>query len=253
LRQILDVLLAEGFGFVIARMNLQPLIRWPSRLRRYFAAGAEPTLPAQFRRVLERLGPTYIKLGQMLASRPDLLPPAFVAELTRLQDRVSPLPFEKIRPIIIRELGRPLEEVFAVFDETVLASASLAQVYAARLSSGEEVVVKVQRPGVPDLVRTDLEILAQWAGALAERFPELAVMNPGEVVEEFSVAIRRELDFATEAGNTDRLRRNLAAFPGVRVPKVFWEFTTPRLLVAERLHGLRGRRLRPRRACGPAR
>jgi len=239
-RQVLDILVTEGFGFVVVRMNLQPLIHWPARLRRYLTASPTPlTLPAQLRRVVEELGPTYIKLGQMLASRPDLLPVAYLREFSQLQDRVAPLPFARIRPVLEQELGKPVEDAFASFDVEPLASASLAQVYAATLPSGEEVVVKVQRPGVRDLVRTDLEILEQWAGVLVERFPALKPLDIQPIVEEFSLAIKRELDFSSEAGNTDRLRRNLEGMEGVRVPRVFWDYTTDRLLVQERLRGIR--------------
>ncbi len=240
LRQVLNILVTEGFGFVVVRMNLQPLIRWPARLRRYLAVGVTaPTFPEQLRRVVEKLGPTYIKLGQMLASRPDLLPPPYIREFSILQDRVAPVAFDHIRPVIEHELGRPLEEAFASFDPEPLASASLAQVYAAVLPSGEEVVVKVQRPGVRELVRTDLEILGQWSGVLEERFPEMRPLRPHDLVEEFSLVVKRELDFATEAANTEHLRRNLERFAGVRVPRVFWEFTTARLMVTERLRGAR--------------
>lgn len=238
LRQILDILLAQGFGFLISRTNLQPLIPWPSRLRRHFPSPGEATVPGQIRRVLELLGPTYIKLGQMLASRPDVLPPAYVNEFGRLRDQVQPLPFAQIRPVVAAELQRPLEDIFSEFNEGPIASASLAQVYAATLNTGERVVVKVQRPGVRDLIRTDLEILAQWVGVLAERFPELAALNPREILDEFSLAIQRELDFATEAANAERLRKNLAVMPRVRVPKVFWEYTTANVLVMELLEGM---------------
>jgi len=241
LRHILDVLVTEGFGFVVVRMNLHSLIRLPKRLQRYLTAAPTPlTFPEQLRRVIEELGPTFIKLGQMLASRPDLLPPAFIRELSQLQDHVAPVPFEHIRPILERELGRPADEVFARFDSEPLAAASLAQIYAAELATGERVVVKVLRPGVRELVRTDLEILGQFAGTLADVFPEISYLRPRDLLDEFALAVKRELDLSTEASNTERLRGNLASFEGVRLPLVFWEYTTDQLLVLERLDGLRG-------------
>lgn len=240
LRQILDVLLAEGFGFVVVQMNLHKLIGLPRRLRRYVTAEATPlTFPEQLRRVVEELGPTFIKFGQMLAGRADLLPAAYIREFNQLQDRVAPLPWPRLQRVVEGELGRPVGEVFASFDPEPLASASLAQVYAATLPEGEEVVVKIQRPGIREIIRDDVEILAWLAGVLEERFPEVKPLQPRELVEEFAVTIKREIDFATEAGHTDRLRHNLASFDGVRVPRVFWEYTTDRLLVVERCEGLR--------------
>ena len=240
LRHILDVLVTEGFGFAVVRMNLHYLIRFPGRVRRYLTAAPTPlTLPEQLRRVIEELGPTFIKLGQMLASRPDLLPAPYIQELSRLHDHVRPVPFSRIKPVIESELGRPLGDVFARFDEEPVAAASLAQVYAAALPSGEEVVVKVLRPGVAELIRTDVEILSDLAALLAARFPELAPVQPRELVEEFAVTVKRELDFAAEAGNTDLLRRNLAPLSHVRIPKVYWDHTTSRVLVLEKLAGFR--------------
>lgn len=240
LRQILDVLLAEGFGFVVVRMNLHTLIRLPKRLRRYLTTAPTPiTFPQQIRRVVEGLGPTFIKFGQMLAARPDILPGAYVREFSQLQDRVAAQPFGEIRAVLEAELGRPPEEAFASFDPEPVASASLAQVYGAVLPGGEAVVVKVQRPGIREIVRTDLEILSQLAVIGEERFAELGPLQPRELVDEFAVTIKRELDFSTEAGNTDRLRKNLESFDGARAPRVFWEYTTDRLLVVERLEGIR--------------
>lgn len=240
LRQILEVLLAEGFGYVVVRMNLHHLIRFPKRLGRYLTAAVTPmTIPGQIRRVVEELGPTFIKFGQMLASRPDILPPAYVSEFNQLQDRVAAVPFDEIKQVLEAELGRPLGEAFASFEPEPLASASLAQVYAATLPGGDEVVVKVQRPGIREVIRTDLEILSFLAGVLEERFPEVRPIRPRELVEEFALNIGREVDFVTEAGNTDRLRANLGDFEGVRVPRVYWEYTTGKLLVLERLEGIR--------------
>jgi ubiquinone biosynthesis protein len=240
LRRILEVLLAEGFGFVVVRMNLHKLIRLPKRLRRYLTAAPTPiTFPQQIRRVVEELGPTFIKLAQMLATRPDILPAAYVREFSRLQDHVAPVPFPEIERVMEAELGRRPGEVFADFDPEPLASASLAQVYRGVLPSGEAVVVKVQRPGVREVIRADVEILAYLAGILEERFPELRTIQPREIVQEFALTIKRELDFSTEAGNTDRLRKNLESFEGVGVPRVFWEYTTDRLLVVERFEGIR--------------
>ncbi len=219
---------------------MHKLIRLPKRLRRYLTATPTPlTFPQQIRRVVEELGPTFIKLGQMLATRPDILPATYVREFSRLQDRVAPVGFNEIKRVVESELGGAPEEVFASFDPEPLASASLAQVYRGELPSGEAAVIKVQRPRVREVVKTDVEILAYLAGILEERFPELRPIQPREIVEEFALTIKRELDFSTEAGNTDRLRKNLESFEGVGAPRVFWEYTTDRVLVVERFDGIR--------------
>jgi len=231
-RQISRILLRHGFGFLLE----QATPCWIPRRRR--AAVAPP--PAQHLRLaLEELGPTFIKLGQVLSTRPDLVPPPFVTELARLQDRVPPFPSQRARHQIEEELGTPLEESFATFEEAPLAAASLSQVHAATLHSGEEVVVKVQRPGIEETVATDLEILRQLAQLAEERLPVAELYDLRGIVEEFAHTLRGEMDFRREGHHAERFRRNFAGKRYLHIPRVYWELTTHRVLTLERIRGLK--------------
>ena len=196
-------------------------------------------LGAHLRQALEELGPTFVKLGQLLSTRPDLVPPDILRELERLQDRVPPFPFEEAAAQIERELGRPLTELFARFDPRPLAAASIGQVHAAQLPDGRAVVVKVQRPGIRRTIEADLALLLDLA-ELAERYSPWAAFYPfRDIAGELAASLRAELDFVREGRSAQRLARLLAGRPGVRVPQVIWEYTTPRVLTMERLEGTR--------------
>ncbi|BAJ64741.1 hypothetical protein ANT_27150 [Anaerolinea thermophila UNI-1] len=240
-REIVRVLLNHGLEFLFARLDPQwaPIRRF---LRLPAGSVAAPSMPDEvalhLRLALEELGVTFIKLGQILSTRPDLLPPEFIRELSRLQDSVPPLPWEVIRPVIEQELGRPLEDVFAWIDPQPLASASLAQVHFARLYDGKEVVLKVQRPGVPRQVKVDLDILTAWARRVAGTRLGQYYDFVG-VVDEFAFTLRNELDYRREARNAERFRRNFAGEPYLHIPEVYWQYTTQRLLVMEYLNGIK--------------
>ncbi len=226
-RQISRTLVRYGFGFLLRR----------ARARR-----TAPPLPPPAHYLvlaLEELGPTFVKLGQALSTRPDLLPPDFVAELARLQDRVAPFPTAQARALIESELGAPPERLFASFEEAPLAAASLAQVHAATLPTGEEVVVKVQRPGIVELTATDLDILRDIARLAEEQLPELELYDIPSLVEEFAHTLQGELDFRREGHNADRFRRNFAGSPILYVPRVYWDLTTHRVLTLERIRGIK--------------
>jgi ubiquinone biosynthesis protein len=188
---------------------------------------------------LEELGPTFVKLGQVLSTRPDLLPPAYIAELARLQDTVPPAPWEPVRAQLEAELGAPVEEVFATLDPEPIAAASLAQVHAATLPDGAEVVVKVQRPDIEATINVDLDILADVARLLQTRTPLGELYDLPGIVEEFAATLRAELDFYREGHNADRFRANFADEPYLYIPKVYWEYTTRRVLVMERIRGIK--------------
>ena len=190
------------------------------------------------RQALEALGPTFVKLGQALSTRPDLLPPPYIAELSKLQDRVPPEPWEAIREVITQELGRAPEEVFATLEPQPMAAASLAQVHAATLPNGEEVVIKVQRPNIVPTISIDLEILQDLAAA-AQSSPLLAKHDYVAVAADFASSLRNELDYRREARNADRFRTNFVDEPCLHVPRVYGEYTTPRLLVQERIYGIK--------------
>ena len=231
-QEISRILLRHGFGFLLemARPRRGPF----QRIR--------PLAPPPARHLclaLEELGPTFIKLGQILSTRPDLLPPPFVAELVRLQDRVAPFPFAEVRRQVEGELGAPLEELFATFEETPLASASLSQVHVATLPTGEEVVVKVQRPGIEEVIALDLDILRRLARLMEDELPQAELYDPAGIVEEFAHTLSGELDFVREGRNAERFRRNFADFPYLYIPRVYWERSTRRVLTLERVRGIK--------------
>ena len=195
--------------------------------------------PERLRLALEELGPTAVKLGQMLSTRPDLLPPQFIGELEKLQDAVPPFSQAEVQALVKAELGVLPEEIFAAFEPEPLAAASLAQVHQARLWGGEEVVVKIQRPGVEQKIETDLEILRELA-QFTERHSDWGKLyRPTEIVEEFARTVHEELDFKNEGRNIEQFRRNFADDPSVYIPKVYWEYTSRRILVLERLQGIK--------------
>ncbi len=238
-QEIAEVLLRHGFGYLFK--NLGP--DWaPRRSSQHADQPASPVteqeLPAHFRQALEELGPTFVKLGQVLSTRPDLLPPAYIAELSKLQDAVPPVPWEAIRDAITQELGRPPEEVFASIDPEPLGAASLGQVHAATLTDGTEVVIKVQRPNIQPTIATDLEILQALAPA-AQRTPEGQIHDFVAEADDFAYTLNNELDYRLEGRNADRFRANFANEPLLHVPHVYWEYTTARMMVLERIRGVK--------------
>ena len=239
-QQIVGVFLRHGFGYLFEHLGSE----WAPR-RRSSRSDEQPAspvteqdLPAHFRQALEELGPTFVKLGQVLSTRPDLLPPSYVAELSKLQDAVPPVPWEAIRDAITQELGRPPEEVFASIDPEPLGAASLGQVHAATLADGTEVVIKVQRPNIQPTIATDLEILQALAPA-AQRTPEGQIHDFVAEADDFAYTLNNELDYRLEGRNADRFRANFADEPLLHVPHVYWEYTTPRVLVLERIQGVK--------------
>ncbi len=239
-REIARVFIRHGFGELAETLGLLPYLSLPRRLLRR----EEPTIsplgvPQRLRLALEELGPTFIKLGQVLSTRPDLLPAPYIAELVKLQDTVLPEPWTSIRAQIDAEFGRPLEELFADFDPTPIAAASLAQVHAATLLDGTQVVVKVQRPGIQATIETDLEILFDLARVLEERTPLGKIYDLIGIAEEFATTLRAELDFYREGRNADRFRAYFADEPYLYIPRIYWELTTHRILVLERISGIK--------------
>jgi ubiquinone biosynthesis protein len=239
-REIARVFIRYGFGYLFAYLDSerQPGGRSAPSSAEGSVSMSEPERAVHLRQALEELGPTFVKLGQTLSTRPDLLSPAYIAELSKLQDAVPPVPWEAIRQVITQELGRPPEEAFASIDTQPLAAASLGQVHAATLSGGEEVVIKVQRPNIVPGISTDLDILQDLAAA-AESSPLLPKHDYVGIAKDFASSLRNELDYCREARNADRIRANFADEPCLYVPRVYGKYTTPRLLVLERIHGIK--------------
>lgn len=236
IRHRLDELL-EVAGLPLERLPLalRLLLRFhPGRLL------PRPTQsPARrLRLALEDLGPVFVKFGQILSTRRDLLPPAFADELRHLQDQVKPFSGSESRAIIERALGMSVSEAFAAFSAEPMASASVAQVHAARLHDGSEVVVKVIRPGIEAVIAEDIGLLYGIARTLERFWPEARRLHPVDIVRDYEHTIGDELDLLHEAANTSQLRRNFTASELLYVPKVYWDFTRRNVLVLERIHGV---------------
>jgi ubiquinone biosynthesis protein len=238
-QEIADTLARHGLGFFIGAVGLG---RWlPSRRggAERSQSGRPRTIAERLRLALEDLGPTFVKLGQLLSTRPDLLPPAYITELSKLQDDAPPVSAELIRETIWRELGAEPEELFAWFDETPLASASIGQAHAATLHDGTSVVVKIRRPDAVRQVHADLEILGSLAGRAARAWEPARTYDLKGIVEEFSRTLRAELDYLREAKNAERFAELFADHPEVVVPRVFWDRTTSQVLTLERMTGIK--------------
>ena len=240
-RQILTILFKYGFGDLVDRLHvgqyLEIGLQMISRSRRERVE--KLTRSERVRTVFEELGPTFIKLAQILSTRPDLIPPEFAQELAKLQDQVPPFPFSQVREIVEAELKAPLEKKFQHFQEAPLAAASIGQVHRARLQSGEEVVVKVQRPGIRDLIEVDLEILLHMATLIERHVEELGIQRPTRIVEEFARILEKEIDYTVEAYHTERFARQFLGHDTIYVPRIYREATTERILTMEYIPGVK--------------
>lgn len=235
-REILHVLARHGLGVLVS--ELAPG-RVPAFAPRLLGLADRGLAPVHLRLALEELGTTFIKAGQILSTRADLLPPAYIRELGRLQDHVPPVGVAQIRQELVEELGETPEALFAQFDETPLASASIGQVHRAVLPDGQRVVVKVQKPGIARMIDVDLAILRYLAGVAATRVLPWGRLDAVALVDEFAWTLRGELDYEREARNAAALARNFSDDPTLRVPRVHGRFTTRRVLVMEEIHGIR--------------
>mgnify|MGYP001819672670 CR=1 FL=1 len=223
--EIAQVSARNGFGFLLRRGGGEP------------DAGSMSTRGVRARRTLEDLGPTFVKFGQLLSTRPDVVPPDILAELRKLQDAARPIPFADVQTVIREELGLDLERVFAEFSPEPIASASIGQVHIARLADGNEVAVKVQRPDAERQLNADVQLLYQIAKIAKERVRRLQFIDVVEIVDELARTVRRELDYEVEASTIEVFRVNFGDSPNVDVPRVYWRYTTGRVLTMERLAG----------------
>jgi ubiquinone biosynthesis protein len=236
-KKVSNILVKHGFGFIFDRIDLRgrmglnrreqdqiqvPLVRMPWRLRC----------------AIEELGPTYVKLGQILSTRPDLLGPEYVTELEKLQNEVPPFPYEQVVNVCVRE-GIDIENDFQYFNPEPIAAASIAQVHEAYLKNGDRVVVKVQRPGIEKIVETDLEILYELSQLLEKRTGWGRLYKISDIVDELAAAITKELDFNQEARNADMFRNNFASSKNVKIPRVYWDYSSRRVITLEFIGGVK--------------
>ncbi len=237
-QHVVNVLVKQGFAEALTRIRVWETGRIERNiLRLHPKVVQERSVGERIRLVLEELGPTFIKLGQMLSTRPDLIPPEIIDELKKLQLGVHFIPSDVVRKVVETELGKPIEEVFDSYEEKPLAAASLAQVHRA-VYKGHQVVLKVQRPGVQEITEMDIEIMRSLA-TMAERYsPTLYLFNSVGLVEEFALQIKRELDFLMEAHNTIRFAGNFAKDKDIHVPEVYLDVCTRHLVVMEYLDGI---------------
>jgi ubiquinone biosynthesis protein len=240
LRVIVGVFLRFGYEPLARRLPLPKPWHLPFRSQRKAQEElSRLTAPERLRQALEELGPTFIKLGQLLSTRAHLLPRAFTLELANLHDQVPPVPFEQIQAILVAELKQPLAEVFAVIEETPIGSASIAQVHRAVRLNGERCVIKVQRPGIEKSVRADLEIMAYLAVQLENHVEGWRVHQPSAVVAEFAKSMEQELDFGAEAAHLERFAHQFALEPTIYVPKVVPGLVTRRALTMECIEAIK--------------
>ncbi|CAN5591917.1 AarF/ABC1/UbiB kinase family protein [soil metagenome] len=235
--QISRIFVRHGFGFVFD-------LRRDRSERKALQEVLAPNFGIRLRRTLDDLGPTFVKFGQLLSTRSDVLPESVLDELQKLQDTVAPMPFDRVRGIIERELGAPAEELFESLDPEVLGAASIGQVHRAVLRGGETVAIKVQRPEARGRVEADLDLMRQFANFLDRRFGRRIFVDVPGLVAEFDSVIRRELDYSSEAENARRFALNFADTEVV-IPKVYLEHTTSRVLTAEYIEGTRFHDIRP--------
>jgi len=239
LNEIAGVLIRNGFGDLVHRTGVVALLETTGRALHIDRMQSLPSLspPERMRNVLEDLGPTFVKLGQVLASRPDLLPPDWMAEFSKLHEDVATVPFEKLQPQIERVLGCPIDEVFATLDTEPLAAGSIAQVHRATLPDGREVVLKIRRPGIESEVSADLRLLERFSEVLEQEVPELRRYHPRRIAKQFARTMRAELDLSMEARSLRQIAEHLADRSELVIPEVIDPWATPRLLVLSFVEG----------------
>jgi ubiquinone biosynthesis protein len=234
-RQIAGVLVRRGWGYLLEASGLEHL----TALEPHLEAHHHATAPERLRMALEELGPTFIKLGQVLSTRGDLLGPEFRVELAKLQDDAPHLASDVVREFVRTELGGEPESVFAAFDPDPLAAASIGQAHAAAMPDGTEVVVKIRRPGAMEQVELDLEILMNGALHASRRSKQMAEYDVVGIAEEFAQTLRAELDYLREGRNAEQFAANFSDDADVQIPRVFWEHTTSQMITLERVRGIK--------------
>ena len=251
-QDIASVLIRYGFGGFVRGMGMGRALERAGRVLhwQHVEDYVQLDTPQRIRRVLEELGPTFIKLGQILATRVDLFPPSYIAEFEKLQDQVPPMPFDELLPQLEEDLGGSVDEFFLDVDRQALAAASIAQVHKAVLKDGTPVILKIRRPGLRKLIEADLRLLNRIVEIAESESPEVRRFHPKEVLRQFNQSLRRELDLAAESRNAERVAANLADDLNIKIPHIYWQWTCERLNVQEYIQGIQGRDLAAVEAAG---
>lgn len=245
LHDIASILIRYGFGDLVKRLGLEPVLEKTGKALNWTNLEALLNLdpPQRVRKALEEMGPTFIKFGQILATRVDLFSPEWIAEFEKLHDRVPPLPFDVLRPQLEENLDAPINEVFSEFEVNSLAAASIAQVHRARLPDGKKVIVKIRRPGIRQIIEADLRLLERLVQIIEREFPEARRYQPQQILQQFRLSLRNELDLLSEARNAERVADNFRNNPDVVIPKVFWDLCGEKINVQEYIEGIPGRQI----------
>ena len=237
IRRFIKIMETMGaYGFRDLAENVYPNHRF-SWMKRSPGGTEKHSRPQKLRLMFEELGPTFVKLGQILSTRPDLISKPYADELTRLTEHVAPFPVEQVEAIIVEEFGKPPQELFAEFSSRPMAAASIGQVHAAKLKDGMEVVVKVRRPGIVETINTDLEIMRFIAGKMEEYSESFERMEPTRIVSEFAYSLSRELNYRAEAANLLLFHKNMSGTSNMKVPALVQELSGEKVLTMERIHG----------------
>ena len=244
-RQILSVLFKYGFGDFIDILNIEQYLEISMQMlfKKEPKNVEKLTRPERTRLVLEELGPTFIKFGQILSTRPDLIPLEYIAELAKLQDNVPSFSYEDVCTLIEKELGKPPEALFEFFEKEPLAAASIGQVHRARLKGGDEVVVKVRRPGIEEIIEADLEIMLHLASLMESHLEDFEFRHPSRIVSVFARSIEKEINYRLEASNVERFARQFLEDSTVYIPKVYRDFSTKRIITTEYVDGIKASNL----------
>ncbi len=252
LQEIIRVFSLAGFGDIFKQMGLEDAAELTGKFMgwKYADELAHLERPRRVCRVFEILGPTFVKLGQVLATRPDLFGPEWITEFEKLQTQAPPLEFEELRRQIEVDLGAPLKEIFEEVDATPLAAASVAQVHRATLKDGTKVVLKIQRPGIRPKIEADMRLLAYLASLAERHVPQLAAFHPQKVVQQFAKSLQSELNFTTEGHNAEQVAANFEGNDQILIPRIYWEWTRERINVQEFVDGIPGLNLRAIDAAG---
>lgn len=238
-RQIVNIFIKYGFGYLMDKIGIINILPAGKMLYKNKQDYKKLTIPQKIKLMLEELGPTFIKLGQILSIRPDIIPKEYILELEKLQDNVPGFDYEKVKTQIEKELECSIDDVFLSFEKEPFAAASIAQVHRAVLKNGQDVVVKVQRPNITGIIKTDLEILRHMAKLVEKHIPESRLYDPVGIVEEFAEAIKRELNFIREGWNIERFNKNFEGDSTIYVPRVYWDLTSQKVITIEYIEGIK--------------